>query len=84
MQHDGDLWQLAWRAILTRGAGNHDLRKVIGHATPEDLDQGRSNVEGKEGNDVSDVQTTESTHSMGKDLPGYPCGLQRDTATIAS
>ena len=37
LQTDGDLWQLAWEAIKTRGAGNQTLRKVKGHATEKDV-----------------------------------------------
>lgn len=54
LQHDGDLWQLAWNAIHTRGRDNQDLRKVKGHATQEDVGNGISNHEYKSGNDISD------------------------------
>ena len=40
LQIDGDLWQLAWEAVKTRGAGNQTLRKVKGHATEKDVANG--------------------------------------------
>ena len=54
LQTDGDLWEVAWQAIHTRGLANQDLRKVKGHATEEDVQQGRSTACDKEGNDRSD------------------------------
>ena len=54
LQTDGDLWEQAWPAILTRGAANQDLRKAKGHATVGDVGTGRSNPEDKHGNDKSD------------------------------
>ena len=55
MQTDGGLWQVAWKAILTRGIGSQDVRWVKGHATEEDISQGRSSSHDKEGNDRSDT-----------------------------
>ena len=54
LQIDGDLWQLAWEAIKTRGAGNQTLRKVKGHATEKDVAKGISTAEDREGNDIID------------------------------
>lgn len=48
LQIDGDLWEQA------RGIGNKSLRKVKGHATEKYIENGISNPEDKEGNDVSD------------------------------
>ena len=39
LQVDGDLWEVAWNAVLTRGIGNQYLRKVKGHATDEDVEK---------------------------------------------
>ena len=50
-----ETWQIAWEAILTRGIGSQDVRWVKGHATEEDISQGRSNSHDKEGNDRSDT-----------------------------
>ena len=55
MQTDGDLWQVAWEAILVRGIGSQDVRWVKGHATEEDIGQGRSNCHDREGNNRSDT-----------------------------
>ena len=54
LQIDGDLWEQAWKAVLKRGSGNQALRKVKGHATEEDIRNGKSNRKDKEGNDLSD------------------------------
>ena len=54
VQIDGDLWEQAWIAVLKRGNGNQSLRKVKGHATDRDIENGKSNPEDKEGNDLSD------------------------------
>ena len=37
LQKDGDLWEVAWLAILRRGARNQTIRKVKGHATSLDI-----------------------------------------------
>ena len=66
------------------GSSNHDLRKVKGHATQEDIDQGKSNPQDEEGNDASDELADEGVSTL------YGQGLIRlsrwlnDTATIAS
>ena len=54
LQTDGDLWEQAWLAVLKRGTGNQSLRKVRGHATEKNIENGISNPGDKEGNDVSD------------------------------
>ena len=54
LQIDGDLWEQAWIAVLKRGTGNQSLRKVKGHATDKDIENGLSNPEDKEGNDAID------------------------------
>jgi len=55
LQTDGDLWEIAWAAIIKRGVRNQDLRKVKGHATAEDIEAGRSNNEDRKGNGRSDT-----------------------------
>ena len=55
LQKDGDLWGLAWEAILKRGPTSQTLRKVKGHATVADIAEGRSNEEDKDGNDKADA-----------------------------
>ena len=39
---------------MKRGTGNQSLRKVKGHATEKDVENGISNIEDREGNDTSD------------------------------
>ena len=39
---------------MKRGIGNQSLRKVNGHATEKDIENGISNIEDGEGNDTSD------------------------------
>ena len=64
VQTDGDLWELAWEAIIKRGAANQKLRKVKGHATPEDVTSGVAQAD-KEGNDKSDEIADRGVHSIG-------------------
>ena len=54
LQVDGDLWEVAWNAVLKRGIGNQFLRKVKGHATEDDVRKGIATKEDREGNDISD------------------------------
>ena len=54
VQVDGDLWEQAWNAVLSRGIGNQYLTKVKGHATEEDVSKGLATREDREGNDNSD------------------------------
>jgi hypothetical protein len=55
LQKDGDLWEIAWAAILKRGAASQTIRKVKGHATKADIVEGKSNEEDKKGNDKADA-----------------------------
>ena len=69
LQRDGDLWELAWQAILTRGANNKRLRKVKGHATEIDIAEGRSNNKDQHGNDKADKLADEGVRMVkGKGL----------------
>ena len=54
LQVDGDLWEIAWKAILQRGSLNQKIRKLKGHATEEDVKEGRSTKKDQEGNDKAD------------------------------
>lgn len=47
-------WEQAWTAVKRRGIGNQALRKVKGHATEEDVANGVSTWEDREGNDKND------------------------------
>ena len=55
LQKDGDLWEMAWAAILKRGAASQTIRKVKGHATKADIVEEISNEEDKNGNDKADA-----------------------------
>ena len=54
LQKDGDMWEIAWKAILRRGARNQQIRKVKGHATNDDVEKGKSTREDQYGNDKAD------------------------------
>ena len=54
LQPDGDLWELAWNAVLQRGPEAQTLSKVKGHATQSQVDEGVVAAEDKEGNDWAD------------------------------
>ena len=64
LHKDGDLWEMAWKAILQRGACNRKIRKVKGHATKEDVEQGRSTIEGRHGNDKADKNADEGVEMV--------------------
>ena len=55
MQADGDLWELAWQAVLERGPDAQKVSKVKGHATQQHIDEGLATAEQKEGNDWADT-----------------------------
>ena len=59
LQKDGNMWETAWKAVLHRGASNQKIRKVKGHATEQDVEQGRSTAEDRFGNDKADKNTDE-------------------------
>ena len=40
LQKDGDLWKLAWEAVLERGPRSQTLTKVKGHVTDQQVQQG--------------------------------------------
>ena len=65
VQTDGDLWELAWAAIIKRGVANQKLRKVKGHATQDDITAGRSTRADKAGNDKSDENADRGVQSVG-------------------
>ncbi len=68
LQVDGDLWEQAWIALIKRGAGNQQMRKVKGHATDEMVLNGTVKKEDKIGNDKSDENAdlgVRSIHGVG-------------------
>ena len=62
---DGDLWRLAWRAIVTRGHRAQKFTKVKGHATAKEIDEGVATEETKFGNDCSDDMATKGIEEHG-------------------
>ena len=64
LQTDGDLWEQAWIAVVKRGKGNQQVRKVKGHATKEQVEEGVVKKEDKEGNDASDKLADQGVHSI--------------------
>ena len=68
MQPDGDLWEQAWHAVLRRGAESQRIRKVKGHATEADVQDGTATRQDRDGNHKSDVNAdrgVEVIHSPG-------------------
>ena len=51
---DGDMLEATWKAILARGPHAQRLKKVKGHATFEDVEEGRATTEERLGNDEAD------------------------------
>ena len=67
LQYDGDLWEIGWNAILSRGAASQDIRKVKGHATDEMVQTGQATAEDKRGNSNADeVADYGATQSQGR------------------
>ena len=64
LQKDGDVWEMAWKTILQRGACNQKIRKVKGHATKEDVEQGRSTIADRHGNDKADKNADEGAEMV--------------------
>lgn len=64
LQRDGDLWQIAWDAITKRKAKNQDLRKDKGHATLLDIQEGRSTLKDKIGNNIGDELADRGAQSI--------------------
>ena len=54
LQADGDLWRMGWMAVLARGVGRQTLKKVKGHATARQVEEGVAAEDEKEGNDWAD------------------------------
>jgi hypothetical protein len=65
LQTDGDLWEPVWIAVLKRGAKNQDLRKVKGHATEQQVQEGQATRADKVGNDKSDDLADDGVRDIG-------------------
>ena len=70
VQTDGDLWEMAWKAICTRGVENQAIRKVKGHATTKDVQDGVATKEDKIGNDTSDTNADIGVAKINGARPG--------------
>ena len=64
LQTDGDLWKTLWEATLIRGPEAHCLTKVKGHATADDVANGRATPKDKGGNDQADDCATKGVDSL--------------------
>ena len=58
LQTDGDLWEAYWRALRSRGSKSIKVTKVKGHATKEQVEEGKVRIEDKIGNDKADLAAT--------------------------
>ena len=58
MQVDGDLWEIFARAVNARGPWSIAVTKVKGHATAEEVENGKVQEEDKKGNDKADDAAT--------------------------
>ena len=65
LQTDGDLWKTMWQATLIRGPEAHHITKVKGHATAEDVANGRATPKDKSGNDEADDCATKGVEAIG-------------------
>ena len=66
MQKDGDVWSAIWRVIIAKGPRAIKVTKVKGHATANDIEEGRATAATKAGNDVADGLVREATALHGK------------------
>ena len=66
LQHDGDIWQEVWNAILQRGPETAVGTKVKSHTTIADIERGITTRDHKEGNDNADTQAKQRAYSDNK------------------
>ena len=66
MQKDGDVWCAIWRSIISKGPKAIKVAKVKGHASNDDVTDGRVTAADKSGNDVADSLVREATLLHGK------------------
>lgn len=80
LQADGDLWELVWKAITRRGTKAQKLAKVKGHATSEDVAEGRVRACDKAGNDWADDLADRGAVRLGGEAMTF---CTRSTVSIA-
>eukprot|EP00969_Alexandrium_andersonii_P229494 10135997-Alexandrium_andersonii.AAC.1 len=61
---DGDLWSLWFRSVHARGVASVQVEWIPGHATREDIDQGRTTSYYALGNERADSLAKEQSLSM--------------------
>ena len=76
LQKDGDVWHAIWRVILAKGPGAIKVSKVKGHATAEDIEEGKATAVDKAGNDVADSLVRNATALHGKGTVGLAYWLE--------
>ena len=59
------MWELAWAAVVKRGAANQKLRKAKCHATQDDVTAGKATQADQYGNDKSDENADKGVQSIG-------------------
>ena len=64
MQVDGDLWELFWRTIRERSPYSIQISKVKGHATDQQVAEGKVRRTDKIGNDKADEAADEGVEQF--------------------
>jgi hypothetical protein len=65
LQTDGDIWSTFWETVHQKGPSSIKISKVKGHATDEEVREGKVKAEDKVGNDAADKAA-----DVGNDLHG--------------
>ena len=76
MQKDGDVRCAIWRVITAKGPGAIKVAKAKGHATANDIEEGRATAATKAGNDVADGLVGEATALHGKGTVDFAYWLE--------
>ena len=62
---DGDLWEQIWDNLLCRSISSTAITKVKGHATEEDVREGRATAADRCGNNIADLAADEGVQAHG-------------------
>ena len=77
LQGDGDLWQQFWQLVRARGANTVKVTKVKGHATEQQVEEGKVRTEDKEGNDNADQAADQGVNQHARGLRGMVEWIQQ-------
>ena len=67
-QKDGDLWELLHKMIQQKGWKSVKITKVKGHATEDNVEDGKVDINDKKGNDKADDYATKGLNGHADDF----------------